>query len=166
MTERSDQVAELASQGMNSAAVAKKLEISQQRVYQLAKVAGVNFEFANPPSRRSLPIPKVVTGGVTMPVNTTTAGTIAEVLVMADLMARGWHVYMPVVRHKGHDLIACGGDRMVTIEVRSAKRNASGKLIFLKQSYDKSDFYALVDTGVPVEYEPDIGSVTKLPKYQ
>ncbi len=159
---RGDDVGELAATGSTAREIAGKLGISRARVYQIAKANNITLPAAGWPSGPS--VARVVTGGIAAPINETTAGTIAEILVMADLLARGWQVYMPVVRHRGYDLIATNDGRIVTVEVRSAKRGVGGALRFQKQPNDKSDVYALVVTGETVEYLPEDWETRSHPK--
>jgi hypothetical protein len=48
------------------------------------------------------------------------------------------------------------GGTTLTIEVRSAYRNAGGIVRFQKKSGCASGHYALVGAGEPVSYEPDL----------
>ena len=155
MTTR-EQIKKLAGEGYTVIMMAEKIGVSRARIYQIIKEEAILLVRSELTIRRGLPVPGVVTGGIVGPVNSATAGTISEVLAAADLLARGWHVYTSLVRHKGHDLIAVKGDRIVTVEVRSAHLNQSQKAVFLKQPPDNSDFYALVVTGSPVIYQPEI----------
>lgn len=150
------EIKSLANSGMGAAAIASRLGITRARVYQIAKRAGVSF-----PRQTSLRVPvkpraRVMTGGVSAPINASVAGTIAELLVAADLMARGWQVFMPLIASKGHDLIAAKADRLITVEVRSAYRNSAGRLIYARKPDCSSSHYAAVITGEPVHYDPDI----------
>ena len=89
-------------------------------------------------------------------VNTCVAGSIGELLVAGDLMARGWKVFFPLFRAHS-DLIAQSpdGETMRRIEVRSAKRYGK-EVRFSKSAKDKCDHYALVLEGEPISYLPDI----------
>lgn len=154
-----DRVKELAAAGRSAREIAQELGISRQRVYQIADQDGVSLpsaSTAHPFRRGTIPKPRVITGGIEQPINHTTAGTISELLAAADLLARGWHVYMPVVRARGHDLIAVQDEKVVTVEVRSAKRNAEGNLVYNRSARDRSQAYALVLTGEPVHFRPPV----------
>lgn len=151
----------LAAEGLTAAQIARRLDVSRQRIYQIAREDGVSLPRPawdeNDKRRKKSIKTRVVTGGVSKPINETTAETIAEMLVAADLMARGWQVYIPLVVHRGHDLIGLMGDRMATFEVRSAYRSTVGNgLSWNKTSSDKSEYYALVITGETVTYVPDL----------
>lgn len=153
-----EEIRRLAGEGMPASAIAERLGLSRQRVYQICE----QNEIALPryhrryERRTGAPKSRVTTGGVQHAINHTVAGTIAELLAAADLMARGWVVFVPVVKSKGHDLIACRDGEIATFEVRSAYRNAAGKLIFNKKADCASKYYALVITGEPVTYEPQL----------
>lgn len=143
--------------GASASEVAEELGISRQRVYQICASSGVSPKHKwvrNKPARP--PRPRLLTGGVTIPVSQSAVGCISELLAAADLMARGWSVFMPVISSKGHDLIACKDDRIITVEVRSAYRNAAGQLKYNRKADCKSMFYALVVTGEAVSYEPQL----------
>jgi hypothetical protein len=62
-----------------------------------------------------------------------------------------------VLRHYGHDLIAYKGYSIITIEVRSGWKNGLGEIKWMKKSNaHKSSHFAVVITGCPVHYEPEI----------
>jgi hypothetical protein len=81
-------------------------------------------------------------------------------LVQADLLARGYLPYTSVTRsYAPFDIIAV--DRKdprntITIEVRSARRKPGGALQFNKSFPMRSSRYALVVTGEPVVYLPEL----------
>lgn len=139
---------------------AQALGVSRQRIYHLCKEIGIRLSVPpNVPGTRlatGLPLPRVRTGGVSIAVNHTICGTISELLAAADLMARGYKVYTPIARQKCHDLIAVAPDgRLVTFEVRSGRRRATGAgFTFVQPQRGKSDVIAVVLTGDPVEYIP------------
>ena len=146
-----DELVTLVKEGLSTAEAAVRLEISRQRVYQLALKYGLKFA-----RRRAIPSPRLLTGGIPVIVSTSVAGKVAELIVAADLLARGWHVFLPVYANGPHDIIAAKDGRVATFEVRSAHRNATGRLIFPIRSYDKSDHYGIVATGEIVSYQPDL----------
>ena len=155
-----EQVKELASRGLSASEISNAVGVSRQRVYAVAKANGITF-----PRRDAggcvapSPRPRVLTGGVQVAISTSVAGTIAELLVAADLMARGWQVFMPIRSSKGHDIVAACASELTTIEVRSAHRNAGGHVIYSRKADNVSDRYALVVTGEPVIYTPDLPSI-------
>lgn len=73
-------------------------------------------------------------------------------------MARGWSVFYPLVRTTRMDLIAVSenGERVRRIEVRCAKRSGS-TVKFNTKHNAVCDNFAVVITGEPVIYDPDIG---------
>lgn len=159
-SEIADQVRRLTARGLAASTIAAELGVSRQRVYQIAKNAGIRLAPPPPrgPSRPIIPISRVITGGVPVPINASIAGTIAELLVAADLLARGWQPYVPAARHGGHDLIAYRATDLATIEVRSGYRNRTGRVIYNKSPRDNSTHYAVVITGEPVLYDPPLPS--------
>jgi hypothetical protein len=156
-----DRIKELAAQGMVASEIAKESGISRQRVYQLAarhKINLTKYDFAAR-TAFSPPVPRITTGGVQAKVSCSIAGTIAELLVAADLMARGWAVYMPIMFSRGYDIIAAKDGALATIEVRSAHRKiGDGGLSYNKKIDSDSAYHALVITGEPVCYRPELPS--------
>ena len=157
-----DQIRELSAKGLPARAIAAELGITRAWVYQICKTNGIRLnrytvrDFFKDARCTPTPRPRVITGGIPVKVNHSVVGTISELLAAADLMARGWMVYMPIYPSKGHDIIAIKDEIVLMVEVRSAYRNGSGRLIFTKKPDCKSGTYALVVTGEPVSYEPPI----------
>lgn len=172
---------ELVDAGAGAREIAAAMQVSRQRIYQVAAREGIALKrpAVTPPlapepaggaaaARRRRPgkapvnVPRLITGGVPLQINSTATGRVAEILVMADLIARGWHVYAPLLdSRRGHDLIACGNGRMVSFEVRSGRRRPSG-VKFDRDMVVRSDHYAIVVTGEPVAYDPpleDLGEI-------
>src|SRR5690348_11864141 len=110
-----ERIRELASMGVSASAIAVELHISRQRVYQIAGRAGVKFGY---PPDAQVCRPHLLTGGIAQPLNSSVTGKVSELLVAADLLARGWQVFLPVIATKGHDLVATHRDRVITIEAR------------------------------------------------
>jgi len=137
--------------GMGASDIAAALGISRQRVYQVCITDGIKL----PRSVRRGPVPRIACDAA-VSVSHTVAGAIAEAVVVADLLARGCKPYTPVVRQRSHDIIAVtSSGAVVTIEVRSAKRDA-GVLPTPRARKDKSQHYALVVAGEPVIYRPPL----------
>lgn len=153
-------IRDMAARGMTRAEIARELGVSRQRVYELGKKIGVSFVdgrfYRAKQSAIAAPKPRVLTGGVPCKISHSAAGVISELLVAADLMARGYQVYMPVIASRGHDVIAVSGSEILTFEVRSAYRNKAGNLIFARKADSPSQHHALVVTGEPVSYDPPL----------
>ena len=149
MTSRDDLKA-LAEKGISASDSAREMGISRQRVYQLAREMGLKFR-----RERHGGEPRLVTGGIPVSrVSPSVAGKISELLVAADLMARGWQVFFPVYSNKGHDIVAIKNDKIITVEVRSGSKSKTGLVSCYKRPEDHSDHYGIVATGEPVHYEP------------
>lgn len=132
--------------------------VSRQRVYQLLKEEGLKLSprpAVAPPAR---PAPRVTPLSGIGNVNHSACGMIGELLAACDLLARGWRVFSPLVRHSKIDLVATSPDGAVVkrIEVRSGKRKGTG-VYFQKRPEDACDHYAVIIHGEPVHYIPDIG---------
>lgn len=150
-------VARLAAEGFTATEIAEKLGISRQRVYKIASRDRIIFALRSrmASSGAQVRAPMMATGIIAS--GTVIAGTIAELLVAADLLTKGWNVYAPLVRNKGHDLIVYCGGKVLTIEVRSAYRSQNGKLVGNRMDRkDKSSHFAFVITGEPIVYEPEL----------
>jgi hypothetical protein len=151
-----DKVKEMAASSMSVRDIADKLGHSRSSIYHICKYNNIpyvtpRYHFTGISSQA-----RVITGGMKVPITSHVAGTISELLVAADLMARGWWVYMPVMLSKSHDIVAFKGIQMITVEVRSARRNATGFLSYAKKNDSNSSHRALVVTGEPVSYIPDL----------
>lgn len=148
--------------------IAEKLGLTRQRISQVCKSGGIVLESAYPArDRRGMGYPRVITGGIQSMINHTVGGTISELLVAADLMARGYKPYTPLVRQRSHDIIAvapCG--EILTFEVKSGKRRDNGNgYTFASAPRDvHSDHYAVVITGEPVIYKPELDPSKERPK--
>ncbi|WP_395601225.1 winged helix-turn-helix domain-containing protein (plasmid) [Pseudomonas sp. A1437] len=148
---------------------AEALKLSRQRVSQECKKAGVTLSraYGRKTGIVTPPAPRVITGGIPTRISHTVCGTISELLVAADLMARGYKPYFPFVRQRAHDIIAvapCG--EILTFEVRSGKRRADGEGYTFLHKGDgmESDHYAIVLTGDPVIYSPELDPAKENPK--
>lgn len=103
------------------------------------------------------------TGGIKQ--GTQITGTISEMLVCADLLARGFYPFRPVVRNRSiYDVLAVRKhDALVLrIEVKTGNRSGSD-LVYRRSSLNKirnaagePDHYAVVARGDPVKYIPDL----------
>jgi len=155
-----EKVIKMAQEGRYASDIAMELEVSRQRVSQILRKAGVKarpaYHMMGRRPQPAPPTPRVITGGVSVPITHAAAGTVSELLVAADLLARGWNAFLPVLRNRGHDVIACKGDAVVTIEVRSGRLKPSGAPAFSKKADCISQCYAVVMTGQPVLYEPPL----------
>lgn len=92
-------------------------------------------------------------------VRTTTKqrGTVCELLVAADLLERGFHVFVPVTRHIGAcDLITLAPDGKVErIEVKRGKKTKHGTR-YAKPTPRTFDRLAVVVPGEPIRYQPPL----------
>lgn len=173
MTDTREQVKQLAHEHPTAsmAEIARHLGVSRERVRQIVDEEGLTVGHdvlcADDKWRpatvgtRTLPRARVITGGLPVALNATAVGTASELLTAADLTARGWAVFFPLVRTACCDLVIVGKDGAVErVEVRSAKRSAAGLLQFSSPDRSKSDRRALVVTGEPVTYRPPFPNET------
>lgn len=103
---------------------------------------------------------RVITGGVPVHLSAITAGVVGELLAAADLTARGYTVYAPICRHAAHaDLIALRRgreDAPLTFEVRCGRLSPRGEVKYAVKAKSKTNHHAIVVTGQPVSYQPDL----------
>lgn len=141
--------------------IAELLGVSRQRVYQVLKASGQQLPAIQYTpreyGRRRTPKPRVITGIACGPVNCTIAGTVSELLVAADLLARGWQVFLPLVKTSKLDLLATSrdGKSVLRFEVRSGVRHGN-RVTFAKKVISEHDYYGIVVAGEAVTYEPDL----------
>lgn len=85
-------------------------------------------------------------------------GAQAELVVMSDLLAKGYRVYWLVAHSQHPDLVILdANDRAVTVEVRAEQDNR-GNVRRVKKPTDRTDVYAWVNRDtLAVEYEPSLG---------
>ena len=151
-----EQVRELAAAGRSMVEAAIELGVTRARVHQIAKGHNLKFKDGRLRAHRKPPHPRVETGGPHVILTPSVAGKAAELLVAADLLARGWQVFLPVFSNRGHDLCAFVPGHLISIEVRSARRNPTGNIVFNKRVTDLSMHYALVTSGEVIRYVPEL----------
>lgn len=140
--------------------IVDRLQCSRQLVHETAKAAGITLPRGPWPRRTPADVIRRQTErfpGVRL--TSPNTGAAAELLVCADLMYRGWHVYRCVSPHAPADLIATKGESMVRVEVRAGTRHArSGRLIYGQPTGRLFDVLAIVDLEQKVEYRGPMAS--------
>jgi hypothetical protein len=154
---------EFAGSGATMAQTARELGVTRARIHQLAVRHSIAFRrmwtFA-PDAKKAFeaqktdPPPRNPTGGVEVKFGQAIGGKTAALLACADLLARGWQVYLPVSSNRGHDIVASRGNCILTFEVNLAYRSETGNLSFKRKREQKSTHCALVVKGEPVIYRP------------
>lgn len=152
-----------ADPSLTQSELARRVGVSKQRVSQILYSAGLqagSYQFPRDANGRRITSPPrimVETGMDIDPVNATVAGTIAELVVAADLLARGWQVFFPMVRTTKCDLLATDktGERVIRVEVRSGRR-VGESITFLRKDKAVCDHYAIVLPREPVTYKPEL----------
>jgi len=93
-------------------------------------------------------------------VSHTACGKSAELIAAADLVARGWNVYLPMFCNRGFDLAAFKDGVTITVEVRSSRKllvSTVTPFIHKKRPQEiYASHYAVVCDGCSVHYEPSI----------
>lgn len=170
-----DQVVEIIRSGerITISEIAARCGVSRQRIHRILRQEGLRAPVDGRlhPRRPSSPdssqmAPPVVTGGIPESVSKTAGGQISELLAAADLLARGYRPFRPVVGNSLFDIVAINPrtGAILTIEVKSG-RKIDGRLVFQRNSCVKvrhcesePDHYAVVCKGEPVEYVPPLPS--------
>jgi hypothetical protein len=133
--------------------IADELGISRQRLYQICRTHKIDFKRYRH-QREDSASAKQAKEGISSYTATHMKGTAAEMMVAATLILRCWNVYIPLNRGRSHDLIAVMGERVITVEVRTATREkATGKAICTRDR--KSDVLAVVCDG-EITFEPSL----------
>lgn len=94
-----------------------------------------------------------------------TVGAIAELVVCADLMKKGFDVYRAVSPHAYADLIAIKDGRLYQFEVRTARYMDDGKIFFPTTRLENKSVAVVTHTDNKVHYltEPDLGNMALFP---
>ena len=135
--------------------------VSRQRVHQILKAEGLKAATDGEVRRaRGIvvkPRSRMEIRGPAAGISHSAAGTVAEMLVAADMITRGWSVFFPLVRTTKCDLLALSskGRRTKRIEVRSGIKK-KGVLGYNKKPSDVCDHHAVVVAGEPIIFLPEI----------
>lgn len=133
-----------------AADVAERLSCSRAMIYMVAKAAGIKW-----PSRRRSPgtafVNTVKERYLGVKLTAQSAGAAGELIVCADLMYRGWHVYRCVSAHAPADLIIWRAETFLRVECRSGRR-LYGKLTYAQPNDRIFDVLAIIDTDRSIEY--------------
>jgi len=88
----------------------------------------------------------------------TVRGAVSELIVCADLLARGYEVFRAQSPTCSCDLVVQANGRLFRIEVRSATRNLNGTLAYTWSVHDqsRSDILAAVEPDGRITYVPEI----------
>lgn len=73
-----------------------------------------------------------------------TVGAVAELLVCADLLRKGWHVFRAVSPACPCDIVGILHGHTYLFEVRTGQRNAAGKLTFQSKPHMPGVIFAVV----------------------
>lgn len=77
-----------------------------------------------------------------------TIGTISEMLVVVDLMRKGWSVFRAVSFHCFCDVVAIKNCEVMNIEVRTGYKGDSGLLSFPRILRGPANVYAVVERNL------------------
>lgn len=146
--------------GLTTADLATEFQCSRQYVHSVLRAADMRAAVPKrvwlPRGPAPLPKSRVIPAGGGVQISHSATGSVSELLVAADLMARGWSVFFPLYRARS-DLIATSSDGQTVkrFEVRSGKRKGE-VLVYNRKPTDAQDHYAVVMAGEPVVYVPPL----------
>ena len=109
------------------------------------KFALKRWKEQNPHSNKGLP--------------TSTVGAVHELVVCADLLRRGLHVFRSVSPSAVCDLAILDGNKLFRIEVTTGTRSIGGKLQYPTKDPFKFDILAVVEHSGNITYYPDLESL-------
>lgn len=89
-------------------------------------------------------------------VPTGTTGAIHEILVAADLMRRGYHVFRAMSPASPCDLAILGDGRLVRVEVTTGHRSVRGNLTHPPKKPGTHDLLAIVEKDGKITYRPEM----------
>ncbi len=138
--------------------LAEKAGVSRERVRQILSAHG----FKSGGKRAGRP-PRVAEHvwtnrfGHRRKVATLNLGAVSELVVAADLLARGFDVYRAIAGQCAADLVAVRDGQRHLVEVRSANVTATGAWKFnpKQKVHESYDVLALVTPDGQIEYRPD-----------
>lgn len=145
----------------SAAAIGRRLDCSRQLVQQVAKELGIRFPRFRAGPRPTLPFVARVSERVPgVRITSPNAGAAGELLVCADLMYRGWHVYRCVSPQAPCDIMAWKGETLLRIECRSgSRREGTGALVYAQPNDRIYDVLAISDLERRVEYRGPLAEV-------
>lgn len=110
----------LANAGHDGPQIAARMGVSKQRVWQLSGETGVPHESGKGRYRvkkGEIRNPARHEYGVAL--QPSWSGTVTEMVVATDLVKRGYFIYIPLARTGPFDMLACGCERTMRVEVKS-----------------------------------------------
>lgn len=131
-----------------------KFEVSRQYISQITKANKITLQ-----RRRFKYQDRVWTNhfGGKMQLASHFVGGASELTAASDLLRKGVPVYRALTFVGKADLIIDINDRLLKVEVKSAKRNKCGHLTYAKPVDEKRyDILALVEPNGAVTYRPEI----------
>ncbi len=90
--------------------------------------------------------------------DTTAKGAYSELVVCTDLIRRGYSVFRSLSLCSECDVVAIRNGEIVRVEVKTAHKSSSGKIMHpgIKHQIGKFDVLALVVSDTEIFYSPDI----------
>lgn len=145
---------------LTAPAIAERFGISRQRVHQIVRTANLKLRRAPSGPRRLVqqgPGQRWMNGaGGIGKHNASFIGAALELIASVDLMKRGAHVYRAMSSTSPCDLVAWLGGELIRVEVRSGRRNGTGKLCYSPPEARRYDVLAVVEPNGTVTYKPDL----------
>jgi PHD/YefM family antitoxin component YafN of YafNO toxin-antitoxin module len=145
---------------LNQTEIAKQVGTTRQRVSQIIASEGLNVprgrRGVTPRAKSEVAEHQAMHNSDAVPAYLAKAGgPVAVLLTAADLMSRGYTVYLPVVPAAAADLVAIDAQGKVKrVSVQRPTRTAGGKLEYQYPKPGSVETHALILTDEPVQYEP------------
>jgi hypothetical protein len=147
---------------LNQTEIAARIGISRQRVAQIVseeRLAVPRGKRGAAPRRRVAETPRArerSPGG--LPAYLAEAGGAAAVLITAaDLMARGFAVYLPIAPTAAADILAIDANgRVKRVAVRPARRTVGGAVEYSYPKPGEVDTHATLLADTPIQYSPEL----------
>ena len=149
----------------SAADLAQAVGVTRQRVHQICRAEGLkpkDMRRGFKPGRKSDPnwVRPNHFGGQKQLSSHFTGGA-SELTASADLLRRGVPVYRALTFVSAADLIIDLDGRLLRVEVRSAKRNASGHIRYAAPQKGRYDVLALVEPDGSVTYRPSLDELAE-----
>lgn len=91
-----------------------------------------------------------------LPLSSGSVGALAELMVCCDLMVRGYEVFRAVSPSCSSDLIACKGDKLLKIEVRTGTYKVTGSVFYPPNNIRSHVVAAVTHIDQKIHYFPEL----------
>jgi len=89
-------------------------------------------------------------------------GAVAEMIVIADLIKRGYFAYKPLIENTECDLVVDIDGKLVKIQIKSGHSDGEKIKVDLTRSSAKSKYYSKQDFDILAIYDSSTGNIAYL----